>query len=245
MVHPAAGIFPAISVSRSSALSDLGIFIDESGDVGLNSEFYLITMVFHDQASSIEEQERRLRHELDLMGLDSESAVHSGPIVRKEDEWKNADLEKRRKAFFKMFSFVRLCPVSYVTLSVRKKECRDRFALRGRLANELGAFLRDNLAFFQGFESVIVYYDNGQALVTDLINTVLCAYLTSVDVRKIAPSEYRLSQAADMICTLELMGEKSESSIGMSKSELIFFESRRRLNKVFLKTLKRLKFSDN
>ncbi len=48
LVHPAAGIFPAISVSRSRALPDLGIFIDESGDVGSNSEFYLITMVFHD-----------------------------------------------------------------------------------------------------------------------------------------------------------------------------------------------------
>ena len=71
---------------------------------------------------------------------------------------------------------------------------------------------------------------------------MLCAYLTNVDVRKIAPSEYRLSQAADTIYTLELMREKSENSAGMSKSELIFFESRRRLSKVFLKTLKRLEF---
>lgn len=162
--------------------------------------------------------------------------------MRKEDEWKDTNLDKRRKTFFKMFSFVRLCLIRYKTFSVKKKECADRLALKGRLANEMGAFLRDNLAFFQSFESVIVYYDNGQALVTDLINTVLCAYLTNVDVRKIIPSEYRLSQAADMICTLELMREKSESSTGMSKSELIFFESRRRLYKVFLKTLKRLEF---
>lgn len=225
-------------------MSDLGIFIDESGDVGSNSEFYLITMVFHDQSLSIDANELKLRHELSLIDRQPVPAVHSGPIVRKEDEWKNIDLDKRRKAFFKMFSFVRLCPISYKTFSIRKKECADRFALRGRLANELGAFLRDNLEFFQGFSSVIVYYDNGQALVSDLINTVLCAYLTNVDVRKIVPSEYRLSQVADMICTLELMWMKAESSTGMSKSELIFFESRRRLNKVFLKTLKRLEFSE-
>ena len=31
-------------------MSDLGIFIDESGDVGSSSEFYLITLVFHDQS---------------------------------------------------------------------------------------------------------------------------------------------------------------------------------------------------
>ena len=36
------------------------------------------------------------------------------------------------------------------------------------------------------------------------------------------------------------MREKSENGAGMSKSELIFFESRRRLSKVFLKTLKGL-----
>ena len=58
MVHPAAGIFPAISISRSNTLSDLGIFIDESGDVGSNSEFYLITMILHDQASSIERRNK-------------------------------------------------------------------------------------------------------------------------------------------------------------------------------------------
>lgn len=154
MVHPAAGIFPAISISRSNTLSDLGIFIDESGDVGSNSEFYLITMILHDQASSIEQQEQKLCYELDLLDVHPEEAVHSGPIVRKEDEWKDVDLEKRRKVFFKMFSFMRLSPISYKTFSVRKRECADRFALRGRLANELGSFLRDNLAFFQGFESV-------------------------------------------------------------------------------------------
>lgn len=82
-----------------------------------------------------------------------------------------------------------------MTFSVKKKECVDRFALRGRLANEQGTILRGNLTFFQSFELVIVYYGNGQALVTDLINSMLCAYLTNVDVRKI----YRLSQAVDMM----------------------------------------------
>ncbi len=55
------------------------------------------------------------------MGLHPGSAVHSGPIVCKEDEWKDIDLGKRRKVFFKMFSFVRLCPISYKTFSVKKR----------------------------------------------------------------------------------------------------------------------------
>lgn len=118
-----------------------------------------------------------------------------------------------------MFSFMRLCPITYKKFAVVKKECIDRFSLRGRLANELGGFLRDNLEYFQSFDKVIVYYDNGQALVTDLINTVLCSYLNNVDVRKITPDDYRLSQAADMACTLELMCMKIEQGYGMSRSE--------------------------
>lgn len=49
---------------------------------------------------------------------------------------------------------------------------------------------------------------------------MLYAYLTNVDVRKIIPSGCRLSQAADMLCMLKLMREKSEGGVEMSKAEL-------------------------
>lgn len=222
-------------------MSDLGIFIDESGDVGSNSEFYLITLVFHDQAHPIDEQASKLSERLANQGLSEGKAIHSGPIIRKEEDWHATDLSDRRKSFSAMFGFIRHCDITYKAFVVRKSECADRFVLRGRLANEMGAFLRDNLAFFQGFDKVIVYYDNGQALVTDLINTVLCAYLSRVDVRKISPRDYRLSQAADMLCTLELMGQKANQS-SLSRSEDLFFGNRRALVKNFLKPMRRLAF---
>lgn len=120
-------------------MSDLGIFIDESGDVGSNSEFYLITMILHDQASSIEQQEQKLCYELDLLGcgiLKKQSTP--GPIVRKEDEWKDVDLEKRRKVFFKMFSFMRLSPISYKTFSVRKEGMRRPVRAEGAARKRAG-----------------------------------------------------------------------------------------------------------
>ena len=96
--------------------------------------------------------------------------------------------------------------------------------------------------YFQRFDKVIVYYDNGQAIVTDLINTVFNAYLSRVDVRKIKHADYRLSQAADLVCTLELLRLKEKYGATMSRSEEIFFGSRRRLRKMFLKTLDRMSF---
>ena len=148
----------------------------------------------------------------------------------------------RRKIFFKMFSFMRLCNLAHVSFSINKKEHSGQFAIKGRLANNLGGFLTENLGYFQSFEKVIVYYDNGQSLVTDLINTVFNAWLSRVDVRKINHVDYRLAQVADLVCTLELLRIKEQNGMKMSRSEEIFFESRRRLNSVFLKTLRKMEF---
>lgn len=63
-----------------------------------------------------------------------------------------------------MFSFVRLCGVMQKSFFVDKKEHPSQLAIKQKLANELGAFLRENLGYFQGFRKVIVYYDNGQKM---------------------------------------------------------------------------------
>lgn len=223
-------------------MSDLGIFIDESGDIGSNSDFYIVTLVFHDQSNQIDSQIQGFESELAHLGLSSQSIVHAGPIVRREEAYKDMSLTMRRKIFFKMFSFMRLCNLAHVSFSINKKEHSGQFAIKGRLANNLGGFLTENLGYFQSFEKVIVYYDNGQSLVTDLINTVFNAWLSRVDVRKINHVDYRLAQVADLVCTLELLRIKEQYGMKMSRSEEIFFESRRRLNSVFLKTLRKMEF---
>ena len=223
-------------------MSDLGVFIDESGDVGPNSDFYIVTLILHDQALPVDTHVVRLENELSLLGIPPNSIVHAGPLIRREEGYKDISLESRRKIFFKMFSFIRQSDISHKSFCVNKRECSGQLAIRGRLANELGMFLRDNLGYFQRFDKVIVYYDNGQAIVTDLINTVFNAYLSRVDVRKIKHTDYRLSQAADLVCTLELLRQKEEYGGAMSHSEEIFFGNRRRLKKVFLKTLDRMVF---
>lgn len=223
-------------------MADLGIFIDESGDVGSNSDFYIVTLILHDQSTPIGPQVERLEAELAYLGVPPRSIVHAGPLVRREEGYRNVSLEFRRRVFSKMFSFVRLCGVKHKSFCVCKREHGGQLAIKGRLAGELGAFLRDNLGYFQSFDKVIVYYDNGQALVTDLINTVFSAFLSRVDVRKISHADYRLCQAADLVCTLELLRVKGERGVPMSRSEEIFFESRRRLSKVYLKALEKLSF---
>lgn len=85
-------------------MSELSIFIDESGDFGNNSEYYLLTLVFHDQSYSIGEEVTTLKRKLVDLGLPDNRAVHAGPIVREEGEYANLSLSTRRVVFGSLYS---------------------------------------------------------------------------------------------------------------------------------------------
>lgn len=50
------------------------------------------------------------------------------------------------------------------------------------------------------------------------------------------PSDYRLFQVADLVCSLKLLKLKMESH-ELAKNELLFFEQERVLNRKYLKVL--------
>lgn len=55
------------------------------------------------------------------------------------------------------------------------------------------------------------------------------------------PSQNRLFQRADLFFTIELMRFKLESDREMTRPEEVFFESRRKLMKNYLKTIDRVR----
>ena len=87
----------------------------------------------------------------------------------------------------------------------------------------------------------ILYYDNGQHELNRILNTVLATQLVDYDVRKVIPSEYRLFQSADLICTLGVLRVKTEHQ-ELSNSERRIFHSKRDLKKDFLKGIKKKEF---
>lgn len=221
-------------------MSELSVFIDESGDFGAHSEYYLLTLVFHEQDYPIDEELSRLERRVSELGLSPSHAIHAGPIVRREDEFALLDLSSRRALAGALFAFTRRAKVRYLTIAVRKKECPNRIKLKARLARELSSFLRNHMEYLLAFERVIVYYDNGQAPVTELIGTVFGSVFFDVDFRKVVPSDYRLFQSADLICTLELAAIKADEG-ELSRSEEIFFESRRKLMKNWVSQLRKMR----
>lgn len=121
------------------------------------------------------------------------------------------------------------------------------FYCRG-IMRELSVFVDESGDFgeyekyFQSFSKVILYYDNGQHELNRILNTVFATQLVNYDVRRVIPNEYRLFQAADLICTLELLRVKTEHQ-DLSNSEKRIFHSKRDLKKDFLKGIKKKEFT--
>jgi len=203
-----------------------------------------LAFVFHDQQRSITDQVARLSQALSDAGLSPDHAVHTGAAIRGENEYRGVDIGARKVAFARLFSFARHSGVSYMAFTFRKREYTDRLHLKGAISRAFARFLRDNAEFFLGFDHVIAYYDNGQAEVTDIINTLFNGFFFDVEFRKVTPSDYRLFQVADLICTLELLRAKMADN-ALSGSDIYFFGDRRSLKKNYIDRISRFRYPGN
>ena len=218
-------------------MKELSIFVDEAGVFGqykVRDPYYILSFVFHNQEDDISSDLKLFEDNIIKLGFNIKS-LHAGPIIRREEEYKEVDREDRKRIFKVMMSFFRKSPLLCKSIYIEKKHMEDDVEIVDRLATELKRFLQDHLEFFQSFDVVKVYYDNGHVPIAKMLVVVFKFMLSNVEFRKVVPSEYRLFQISDMLCTLQLIELKMKSK-AMSRSELAFFNySDRILKKEYLK----------
>lgn len=88
------------------------------------------------------------------------------------------------------------------------------------------------------FDDVKIYYDNGQVEVSKLLSSLFYALLPNPVFKKVMPTDYKLFQVADFICSMELVKLKIENNV-FSNSEMKFFGNQRDLKQNYLKVLKK------
>ena len=104
-----------------------------------------------------------------------------------------------------MLNFIASSPVTYEVAIVNRKEAPDKITLSGRLGREISNVIQKHKPFFDNYDKIIVYYDNGQIELGAILNTVFSIHFSNVEYRKAEPQKYRLLQAADFICSMELL----------------------------------------
>ena len=220
-------------------MKELSVFVDESGDFGeydYRAPFYIISMVIHEQDSNINSDLEKLENEMKNIGWPNH-CVHAGPVIRSEHEYKEYSLEERRQILKRLMTFVRKSDIKCKSIYIEKKHIDDSIEATGKLSKQLAMFIRENLDSFMNYDCVKIYYDNGQVEVTRILSSVFNTLLDNVEFKRVIPSNYRLFQAADLICTLKLTELKMERHM-LSKSEMYFFKDIRTFKKNYLKVLK-------
>ena len=121
---------------------------------------------------------------------------------------------EQRKAMLAYFSsFVRKLPISYITFVYRRSQFEDPARLMERMGRDISSAMVEHLGFFQYFDDVKVYYDNGQDIAKQALDRSVDKVLSKgvVRRRKTSMTDYRLEQVADYLCTIELALVKYES----------------------------------
>ena len=79
-----------------------------------------------------------------------------------------------------------------------------------RMGHNLPSVIIEHLDFFQSSDVVKVYYDNGQDIVKKALDLSFGFALSKgvLERRKTSMTDYRLEQAADYLCTIELAAIK-------------------------------------
>ncbi|MCD8198315.1 MAG: hypothetical protein LUE24_14310 [Lachnospiraceae bacterium] len=110
--------------------------------------------------------------------------------------------------------------------------------MTARLSKAIAEILHTNESFWNSYDRVVIYYDNGQIELTKILTSVFNTLYTHIEFRKVKPVDYKLFQVADLICTLELLSEKLQAG-NLSASEMEFFDNARAFRKNYLKHIQK------
>lgn len=223
-------------------MDTLSIFVDESGRFQYpdnDSRFYILGMVFHDQALDISPLVADLERAEAELGLEGH-CFHAGPLIRKEKGYEILSRRFRGRILSRMMAFASRVAFKYKCLSVDKKFIDSAAQIVEHLRTSLIAFIDSRRNDIASVKRIKVYYDCGQSPVTNLLQHTFADTLgQQVEFKHgVKPSRYRLFQLADLVCTLHLIELRLAHGIPMTHSEMRFFGGPRDFKRNILKKIK-------
>jgi len=228
-------------------MSELGIFIDESGNFERNNsvnnnlkDLYIVSFLFHDKSISIDKDVKNFEDFLLRNGLDKHFPIHTMPLIRRQQPYIIFNEEFRRKLFYRLFVFMRKLKLKHKTFVCDKKFCTSKQNIRLRLEEYIRQIISDNYDYFNKYDEMVIYYDEGQDYLTKILHNAFSTNLKNYRFKEgICQEEYRLLQCADMVCTLELIKQRKLNNECVKAIDN-FFISNSKFNKNYYKAYSEL-----
>lgn len=227
-------------------MSELGIFIDESGVIDFKNsntylnDLYIVSFLFHDKSHNIDKEVVIFENFLLENNLQKDFPIHSMPLIRSQKPYDSIERNRRQKIFYRLFQFMRKLELKHSSFICKKRNCSSKQSLRINIENHIENMITNNLEYFKKFDEIVIYYDEGQDYLSKILHNAFSKNLNNYRFKEdICQNEYRLLQCADMVCSLELINQRKQNNEYIKAIEM-FFISNNKYNKNYAKSFKKL-----
>lgn len=198
--------------------------------------------MFHDQDDDILEAFEHYEQRLAIKGL-PDIPLHAQPLLNGNDAYRALPASFRQRLLTEFFFMTKRLPIRYATFLYKKADFNSLDKLEHRIRRDIVNVLFDHAEYLQQFDLVKIYYDGGQALISKALRGAIDYSLAhnAVVYRPATPTDYRLAQVADLICTIELTAHKYQVH-EETPTDKRFFRDSRSFRKNYLKQIRRLSF---
>lgn len=202
----------------------LNIFVDETGEFGYgvkSSMLYGISFTFHEQDNDISCELNNLNNR--LMKIGYTNMIHMADLIMRRGDYSKFDIKMRKSIFNSIYQFSRKIPVKYHTIIIDKRFIDNGDVLRKQIINEVNQMIKNNEDYFNKFDRIVMYYDNGQKTLGYILDSLFIRFNSYEHRIKFDHVEKRLFQVSDMLTYVDKAIYKHKKNIKYEKSEIYFF----------------------
>ena len=202
----------------------LNIFVDETGEFGFGknaSLLYGISFTFHEQKDDIKLELNKLNDRLDRIGYSK--MIHMADLIMKRGDYSNFNIKKRKSIFNAIYQFSRKIPVKYYTIIIDKKYANNSRILKQQISIAINQMLKEHEKYFNKFDKIILYYDNGQEVLGTILDSIFLRYEKYTHKIDFNHKEKRLFQVSDMLTYIDKYNYKYKNKMSFTKGEKYFF----------------------
>lgn len=202
----------------------LNIFVDETGEFGFGkgaSELYGVSFTFHEHGDDIMPELTKLNERLEKIGYTN--MIHMADLIMRREDYKNFDIAKRKSIFNAIYNFSRKIPVKYQTIIIDKKYTDSARVLRQQLSSEINKMIKDHETYFEKFDQIVMYYDNGQETLGTILDSIFLRFDGFEHRIEFDHKEKRLFQVSDMLTYIDKYDYKYKHKMEFTRSEKYFF----------------------
>ena len=202
----------------------LNIFVDETGEFGFSngsSDLYGVSFTFHEHNDDIILELNKLNDRLKKIGY--MNMIHMADLIMRRGDYSRFSISKRKSIFNSIYQFSRKIPVKYKTIIINKKYTDNARVLKQKLSIEINNMVKEHENYFNSFDSIVIYYDNGQEILGTILDAIFSRYEGFEHIIDFNHKEKRLFQVSDMLTYIDKYDYKYKNKMSFTKSEKYFF----------------------